>query len=246
MKKISTYFILFLTLTLSASCQQHSKVDAGGNSIINSNINVNDFEKLMKEKANVQLVDVRTPDEYKGGHLKQAMNMDYRSEEFSKLISTLDKDKPTFVYCLSGGRSGSAAKEMAALGFKEVYNMEGGIMKWNAAGKPVDSPDDAAASPGLSLVEFNSQLKGDKFILVDYNATWCAPCMKMMPVLEQLAKEKSDKLTFIKIDADKNKGLLKAKGIDAIPVLELYKDGKLIWKHNGYIEKDQLLSETKL
>ena len=47
-------------------------------------------------------------------------------------------------------------------------------------------------------------------------------------------------------NADENKGLLKEKGIDAIPVVELYKDGKLIWKHSGEIDEATLLKETKL
>ena len=83
-------------------------------------------------------------------------------------------------------------------------------------------------------------------MLVDYNAKWCKPCKRMVPMLEGVADKKKDKLILIKIDADENKGLLKEMGIDAIPVVELYKDGKLVWKHSGEIDEATLLKETKL
>ena len=210
------------------------------------NLNVIAYDLLIQNKNDIQIVDVRTPEEYKGGHLKHAMNMDFRSSDFKTLISTLDKSKPTFVYCLSGGRSSSAATMMAEMGFREIYNMEGGMMKWNAAGKSVESANDAANEPGMSPEDFKKSLSPDKYTLVDYNATWCAPCKKMLPVLQSLANEKKDKMILLLIDADKNKNLLKSKGIDAIPYLELYKNGNLLWKHNGYIEKQKLLDETKL
>ena len=64
-----------------------------------------DFEKKYKETPNAQLVDVRTTGEYGGGHLPKAQNVDFRSPDFTEKIQTLDKTKPIFVYCLSGGRS---------------------------------------------------------------------------------------------------------------------------------------------
>lgn len=243
MTKLFLSLGLFFVFTFTVPAQQPAPA---GQPIINTNVDVNEFQKMIQEKKDIQIVDVRTPGEYKEGHLKQAMNMDFRGDNFLKLIGTLDKNRPTLIYCLSGGRSSAAAVKMKNLGFREVYNLEGGILKWNAAGKPVESPKDAVPVKGMSMEEFNTLLSGDKYILVDYNATWCAPCIKMLPVLESLEKEKQDKLTLLKIDADKNKNLLREKGIEGIPFLELYKDGKLIWKHNGYIERDQLLSETKL
>lgn len=247
MTRIFSSIVLFIALGFSAACQ-HS-VPATENSkqkAINTTIPVNDFEKQIKEKKDIQIVDVRTPDEFKGGHLKNAFNIDYRNAEFTSQVDALDKSKPTYVYCLSGGRSASAASQMEKMGFIEVYNMEGGMLKWNAAGKAVENPAASNNTPGMSMIEFNKLLSGDKYILVDFNAPWCAPCMKMLPELEALVAEKKDKLSLVKIDADKNKNLMKEKGINGIPHLELYKGGQLIWKHDGYISRNQLLLETKL
>jgi thioredoxin-like negative regulator of GroEL len=68
----------------------------------------------------------------------------------------------------------------------------------------------------------------------------------MLPFLEAIAEKKKDKMTLLKVDADDNKDLLKQKSISGIPYLELYQDGKLIWKHEGFIEEVDLLKETKL
>lgn len=249
MRKLLSVLSLLLLLSFlsySQNAAEKSAPKAQSNAPVIKNLNVIAYDLLIQNKKDIQIVDVRTPEEYKGGHLKHAMNMDFRSTDFKTLIGTLDKSKPTFIYCLSGGRSSSAAIMMAEMGFREIYNMEGGMMKWNAAGKSVESANDAAVEPGMSPEDFKKSLSPDKYTLVDYNATWCAPCKKMLPVLQSLANEKKDKMILLLIDADKNKNLLKSKGIDAIPYLELYKNGNLLWKHNGYIEKQQLLDETKL
>jgi rhodanese-related sulfurtransferase len=189
---------------------------------------------------------VRTPEEYQEGHLKNALNYNINGSDFDNQLSNLDKTKPVMVYCLGGGRSAEAAEIMEKKGFVEVYNMQGGIMKWNAANKPTDKNPASPAKKGMSLVDFNTQITSDKYVLVDYNAKWCKPCKKIIPMLEGLVEKKKDKLILIKIDADENKNLLKEKGVDAIPVIELYKDGKLIWKHNGEIDEATLLNETQL
>ena len=119
-------------------------------------------------------------------------------------------------------------------------------MKWNAANKPTDTNPVSAEKKGMSLDDFITKVTSDKYVLVDYNAKWCKPCKRMIPMLEELAEKKKDKLLLVKIDADENKNLLKEKGIDAIPVVELYKDGKLVWKHSGEIDEATLLKETKL
>ena len=158
----------------------------------------------------------------------------------------LDKQKPVLVYCLSGGRSASAAELLSEKGFKEVYNLEGGILKWDAANKPLVQSPANQTTEGLALEDFKKMLQTHKYVLVDYNASWCKPCKVMAPMLEAFAESRSDKLVLVKIDADRNKSFLKEKGIEALPVLELYKNGKLIWSHEGEIDEAALKSETKL
>lgn len=88
------------------------------------------YEKAI-EKGNVQLVDVRTPREFKSGHLGQAINIDFfRTGTFRLEIEKLDKAKPIYLYCRSGQRSQKAAKKLLKWGFSEVYDLEGGILNW--------------------------------------------------------------------------------------------------------------------
>lgn len=240
--KIFSYIALLCFSAGIFSCQNQSN---SGNAI-NSSITVDEFEKKLSD-GNVQLVDVRTPEEFNQGYLKGALNYNINSAEFEDQISKLDKNKSVMIYCLSGGRSSSAAEFIAGKGFKQVYNMQGGIMKWNAAGKPIyNGTASTASNAGLSIEDFNKLISSDKYVLVDYNAKWCEPCKKMAPMLDAFVNDRKEKIIFVKIDADENKDLLKQKGVESLPVLEIYKNGKLIWKHNGEIDETTLINETKL
>lgn len=87
---------------------------------------------------NVQLVDVRTPGEVAGGKIANAVNIDYNSDAFNEQAAKLDPAKPVLVYCKVGGRSTRAVKVFQELGFKEIYELDGGIISWNAAGQPLE------------------------------------------------------------------------------------------------------------
>ena len=97
----------------------------------------NNFEKKVHSYKNAQLVDVRTPDEYRDGYIDGAININYQGNNFSNEIEKLDKNKPTFIYCHSGGRSAESYIIMKNMGFKELYELEGGISNWQKEKKPV-------------------------------------------------------------------------------------------------------------
>ena len=88
-------------------------------------------------EADVVVLDVRTPEEFAEGHLANAINIDFQSGNFANEISKLDKGTTYAVYCRSGNRSGQAVKVMADLGFTDLYDMDGGVIDWAAAGKPL-------------------------------------------------------------------------------------------------------------
>jgi phage shock protein E len=77
------------------------------------------------KKGKVYLIDVRTPEEYKSGHLKYSTNIDFKSEDFKAQIEKLDKKKPVYLYCRTGNRSGKAADLLKTLGFVKYYNIGG-------------------------------------------------------------------------------------------------------------------------
>ncbi|MBM1106600.1 rhodanese-like domain-containing protein [Aurantibacter crassamenti] len=80
---------------------------------------------------NVQLVDVRTANEYNGGHIKNAKNIDFfNASNFQNSFNKYNKEKPMYLYCRSGARSRKAAKRLVDLGFSKVYDLKGGYMQW--------------------------------------------------------------------------------------------------------------------
>lgn len=86
--------------------------------------------EFAKQISNQNIVDVRTPEEYNEGHIEGAVNINLFDEDFLSKASKLDKNKPVYVYCKSGGRSARASKQLAENGFKNVYDLDGGILNW--------------------------------------------------------------------------------------------------------------------
>jgi len=86
---------------------------------------------------NAVLVDVRTNDEYSSGYIENSLNIDYLSNDFSKNVEKLNKNIPIVLYCRSGKRSSLSANKLSKLGFKEIYNLQGGILEWIELGNSV-------------------------------------------------------------------------------------------------------------
>ena len=89
-----------------------------------------------KYNPNFVILDVRTPEEFLGEYIENAVNLDYYSDTFRNDLDKLDKNKTYFIYCRSGRRSENALNIMKELDFREVYNMSGGIIKWKSEGLP--------------------------------------------------------------------------------------------------------------
>ena len=199
-------------------------------------MDVHAFEKAIVEK-DVQVLDVRTMDEYKSGHLKDAFLADWtKKEEFKDRVSSLDKRKPVYLYCLSGGRSSAAAKWLNENGFV-AYNMEGGIAAWKRAEKPVEAPSTVKQ---MTLSEYHSLIPNDKIVLVDISADWCPPCKKMEPVIDSLVKAMPGKFTLVKIDGAAQTALADQLKAETFPTFIIYKNGKETWRKSGIVEASSL------
>jgi len=129
MKKI-IFACLFLGLI---SCTSQEKKST---SFID--VNVKEFQQLIS-KDGIQLIDVRTPDEFKAGHIKNAKLINFYDSNFKEQsIKILDKNKPVFLYCRSGGRSAKSAKIYKEAGFTKVYNLLGGFNAWSSSKKEIE------------------------------------------------------------------------------------------------------------
>lgn len=102
------------------------------------NVTVNEAEKLIKEDPKVVVLDVRTPDEFKAGHIAGAKNIDFHGDDFEKQVAALDKSKTYVVHCAAGGRSAQACKVIEQVQLPSVYHMKEGFKAWEKAGKPVE------------------------------------------------------------------------------------------------------------
>ena len=100
------------------------------------NVNAKKFAELAKEK-DVVILDVRTPGEFKEGHIPQANLMPVQVFQYLYLGGKGIKDKKVLVYCRSGNRSVTASRWLDMWGVKEVYNLKGGILEWRAANLPL-------------------------------------------------------------------------------------------------------------
>lgn len=233
-RMINKAFFLAAVLTLSfQACNSSPK----GNLL-----NPDAFKTGLNDKKDEILLDVRTAGEFGEGHIKDALNIDWYSPDFKEQVAKLDKSKPVFLYCRSGGRSGQAAQMLKGMGFTEVYDLDGGITRWKNEGMPLnDQPE--AQPQGLNIKEYNKLLESDKLVLVDFYAPWCSPCKKMDPFLKEIAQEKEGILELKKVDTDKNPAIAQHLNITGIPTIMLYKNQKMIWSHMGYIGKSELLEK---
>jgi len=113
---------------------QQSETNLAQQSQINRDIDATEMHQLISESAEPIILDVRTEGELAGGMLPNAQHIDFYNADFEDQLSKLDKNRPVFVYCAAGGRSGKAKKMMKNLDFKEVYNLKGGFPTWQSAG----------------------------------------------------------------------------------------------------------------
>ena len=233
------YFILFITtffIVQAASCQQNNS-----RGVISEEIPASDFEKKIR-LAGVVLVDVRTPEEFKAGHIEGARNINYNDPSFAVEIKKLDTTKTALLYCLAGSRSGDAMPVFTEAGFKKIYNLKGGTMKWTAEGFPLVNNEKIVKSQGgITETEYLKLTTFSEIVIIDFNAAWCQPCKKLAPILEQAENNYKGRLKVVKLDVDQNKSIAASKHIDGIPFLEIYKNGKLTMQHEGLISYEELI-----
>jgi thioredoxin len=199
-------------------------------------VDVTAFAEKLKATDKAQLLDVRTPEEFNSGHIENATNVNWNGDDFVAKAENYDKSKPVFVYCKVGGRSAQAADKLAELGFKEIYNLDGGIMKWNASVNV--KPSEKII--GICDQEYGELIKSSERVMIDFNAKWCAPCKKMNPYILKFQREMADKIKIVQLDADENKTIVDQLKLDGLPVIIVYEKGKEVWRNVGYISEEEL------
>ncbi len=226
LRKIATLLILPLFILIACNTPAGS-----------SNLSVADFEKAIA-KNNIQLLDVRTTQEYQSGHLKNALQADWNNtSSFQERVAALNKTVPVYTYCLSGARSNAATEWLNANGFK-AFNMDGGLRAWQQEGKTVEQLNPAKQ---ISLQEYLAQIPADKTVLVDFSAEWCPPCKKMIPTMDSLVNLHGSQFVLVKIDGAVQTAICNEMKIENFPTFVVYKEGKEVWRNSGILSMEALL-----
>ncbi len=198
-------------------------------------LSADEFEKEITK--DVQLLDVRTAGEYRNGHLKGSLQANWNNtNEFTERVSALDKNKPVYVYCMSGPRSEAAAIWLRNNGFITVVELKGGFSNWKMNGKPFEGTPDTKQ---MTLEEYNQQIAGKKYVLVDFGAEWCPPCKKMEPIINEFAAA-NQSIFILKIDGGIHTDLMKQLNVEGIPTFILLKNNVEAWRHKGILSYEEL------
>lgn len=234
MKQLHNFIHLLSITVILISCNSKAQT--------NLNISVDEFEKGIS-KQNIQLLDVRTAGEYQDGHLKNAFLADWnKQDQFKERVQALDKTKPIYVYCLSGGRSGAASAWLKQNGYTSVYNLEGGINAWKRNNKAVEG---AKNTKQISLADYQKMIAKDKIVLVDIGAVWCPPCKKMTPIVDSLESISNKTYDILKIDGGEQTELAQQLNATTFPTFIIYKNGKEVWRQQGVITFNALFEQLK-
>ena len=125
LKKISILLSIIIGLTL-LNCKQ-------GTAQQSTLLEPQEFKEFLSANE-VLLVDVRTPREFNSGHIENAININFLSAEFEKEIKKLDSTKTLVIYCRSGNRSSKSTSKFVKAGFKQFYDLKGGVLNWQKTG----------------------------------------------------------------------------------------------------------------
>lgn len=92
------------------------------------------------------------------------------------------------------------------------------------------------------MEKFNDVINSGQLVLVDFFATWCQPCKMMHPILEQVKSVLGNRIRIIKVDVDKNDITASQYRIQSVPTLMLFRNGEVLWRTSGVVEKNELLA----
>ncbi len=231
---IQILIILFFTTYLQAQNTSYK------------NIGTIEFSEIIISNTGT-LLDVRTISEFQNQHLENALQLDYYKLDFKSKLLLLPKDEPIYLYCTTGYRSERAAKILSENGYSNIYNLEKGIMDWNLQNLPtVTEPDAVKDTENEWTIEnYQKLIQSDTLVFIDFYAPWCAPCRKMMPIIDSLKTEYHGIIKIEKINVDASKQLVKELKINSVPYFVLYKTGNLFFEKNGYITREEIIENLK-
>ncbi len=195
---------------------------------------------------NAQILDARSTEEFLQNHIKGALNADAKAAGYEQLIAGLSKDKPTFVYSIANGRSSALSAELRQKGFKQVYELAGGLSNWIGAGYPIVSNAKKGAS--ITRAQYTALTGSAPLVLIDFGSKYCGACKKLAPVLDSLRGKSSFTPKVISIEEYDSPALAHELKVNVLPTLVLYQNNKEVWRKSGFsstLQVEQVVNATK-
>ena len=228
--------LLFLIIIFSISCSNK-------NTLVYEKTDILSLDKILND-TDIIILDVRTSEEINAGYIPNSTFIDYYDKNFENKINLIDRSKKIYTLCKSGGRSVQAAEILSKNGFRNVYNLEGGFMRWKANKMSYDINlvnNDSSNSYLISDKSLDSLIENNTNTLIYISTKWCSPCKKMEPIIDKLVDNNSS-LKVIKIDLDANAYAQEKFNVKSLPALVLYENNSVVWHKNGIIAYDDLIS----
>jgi thioredoxin 1 len=91
------------------------------------------------------------------------------------------------------------------------------------------------------MSNFDTIIKSEKPVLIDFFATWCGPCKMLAPILKEVKDSLGERVSIIKIDVDKNQQISSQYQVRGVPTMILFQNGKQLWRQSGVLTKDEII-----
>lgn len=225
---VSMFKPLVIAVLLLASCKNNTSGKLG----------LDAFNQIASNN-NAQIIDLRPQAEFDSGHIVNAASFVPNSPELDSYIDLLYKDVPV---CLLGGNQDDNSKlieKLKSKGFKNINELDGGMSAWINAKLPIQKTLPKKIYPN-DTIKFDDAINGDKLVMVDFNATWCKPCKMMQPSIDRVHDERSSEVIVYSIDVDEFPQYNEKYQIKSIPLVMLFKNGKLLHRSEGLLEESKI------
>ena len=93
----------------------------------------------------------------------------------------------------------------------------------------------------IKMSNFDTIIKSEKPVLIDFFATWCGPCKMLAPILKEVKDSLGDRISILKIDVDKNQQIASQYQVRGVPTMILFQNGKQLWRQSGVLKKEDII-----
>jgi len=221
--------IIFASLILLSACNLNKS---------NALLEVGDFKAKVLE-PNAQILDIRTDVEFKKAHIANAVNISFTSANFDAMATQLYPDVPTYIYSNTEAEAVAAAQKLNSFNFKELFVLKGGIASWQSANLPLEAEQPKKVYES-DTIPFEEARKGNKLVMVDFNATWCKPCKMIEPFVHKLHDNRASEVIVYSIDTDQRPDLAREYNANQIPLLVFIKNNQEVYRSLGAISEEEL------